>query len=126
MRKIAYEMARYFTVGATASFVDYAVYYFLVYDGLSALAANPLSYLVGNVVSFIGHHSITFRSKGSPTREYIRFCAVTFTGLLVSQAAIWVFIKFSDDLYAKAAAILVSGLFNYLMNRYWTFRKLPN
>jgi putative flippase GtrA len=120
------EMAVYVTVGATATFVDYGSYLLLT-RGFAwlPLVANPLSYLAGNAVSFGGHRFLTFRSRSEPLRQYARFLIVTAAGIGVSQATIALVLGLGiSDLISKAAAVLVSGSFNYLMNRYWTFRTI--
>jgi putative flippase GtrA len=125
MRLPFWELAKYVGVGAVATIVDYVSYILLTrLFGIPVLAANPLSYLLGNGVSFTGHHFITFRSREKPLPEYIRFAVVSAAGLGVSQlvimSALWLGFP---DLISKAASVLISGLFNYLSNRFWTFRK---
>jgi putative flippase GtrA len=125
MKKTFFQLVRYVAVGGAATAVDYGSYYFLT-RGLSVgvLAANPLAYLAGNVVSFLGHRFITFRSEGKPLGEYVRFLLVTAIGLAVSQTVFVVLVWLGvHDLISKAAAVIVSGCFNYLANRFWTFRR---
>jgi putative flippase GtrA len=123
MRIALRELLRYVTIGSVSTAVDYGFYLLLTrVVGLAALTANPLSYLFGNVVSFYGHHFITFRSRGKTFPEYVRFLGVSVSGLVLSQAVIAVALAAGlPDLLSKAAAVVVSGLFNYCMNRYWTF-----
>ncbi len=124
MRKDILQFAKYVTVGAAATGVDYGSYVLLTRLGsLGSLTANPLAYWVGNIVSFVGHRTVTFRSHGNPLAEYGRFICVTVIGLSVSQLVVWACLGLGIyDLFAKAAAVLVSGLFNYTVNRFWTFR----
>ncbi len=127
MLKTFWQMVRYGIVGATATAFDYAAYFFFTRAlGWSVGWANPVAYCIGNVVSFLGHRSITFRSSGAVTAEYGKFIVVTVLGLGLSQLVVVGLVALSvNDLIAKAASVLVSGLFNYLLNRFWTFRKLP-
>jgi putative flippase GtrA len=123
MKKTFFELVRYVSVGVAASIVDYGAYYALTrFVLLSATFANPLSYLCGNVVSFYGQRTITFRSHGHTGKQYLRFLVVNAAGLVVSQMTLVVFLHFGvNDLFAKAAGIITSGTFNYLSNRFWTF-----
>lgn len=127
MKKTFFQLIRYVTVGGAATAVDYGLYYFLTRGAFfDALAANPLAYLAGNVVSFLGHRFITFRSVSKPFAEYFRFLLVTTIGLAVSQAIMVFFVRLGvHDLISKAVAIVMSGCFNYLANRFWTFRAKP-
>jgi dolichol-phosphate mannosyltransferase len=124
MKKTFFQLVRYVGVGATATGADYGSYYLLTRAfGLGVYVSNPLAYLAGNVISFLGHRFITFRSAGKPFGEYVRFLCVTAVGLGISQLAIWVSLSLGfHDLVAKALAVIVSGCFNYLANRFWTFR----
>ena len=119
------ELARYVLVGGASTVADYGSYFFLTrYLAFPALFANPVAYLFGNVVSFFGHHFITFRSRAQPHTEYPQFLIVSVVGLGVSQGVLSAALALgAPDLVSKGAAVLISGLFNYLANRYWTFRK---
>jgi putative flippase GtrA len=90
---------------------------------LSALDANLLAYLAGHTISFSGNRRWTFHSTARPLGEYWRFWEVTAIGLALSQGvlALGLSIGFSD-VPSKAAAVLVSGLWNFTLHRFWTFR----
>ncbi len=125
MKKTIFELIRYFFVGLAATFVDYGAYIFLTRFLLfHVLYANPLAYAVGSVVSFVGQRTITFRSRERYVwHQYLRFIAVNLVGLGLSQLVIIIGLKIGvHDLIAKAATIVVAGAFNYLGNRFWTFR----
>jgi putative flippase GtrA len=125
MWTLAGELFRYGLVGASSSVVDFLSYVgFTRVAHLGALSANVLAYLVGHVISFIGNRKFTFRSKGHLGGEYMRFWAVNLAGLVVSQAALYIGLRYGmNDLYAKIIAIVGSGFLNYLLSRHWTFRK---
>jgi putative flippase GtrA len=124
MKKKFFEFVRYVLVGIVATVVDYGGYYILTrFLFFPATSANPVAYLVGNVVSFLGQRSVTFRSHGHPGRQYLRFLVVNVTGLIISQFTLVVLLRLGvDDLIAKAAGVITSGTFNYLANRFWTFK----
>jgi putative flippase GtrA len=123
MKKTFFELVRYVSVGIAATIVDYGAYYILTrYFFVAAVYANPFAYVVGNVVSFVGQRTVTFRSHGRPGSQYLRFLVVNATGLVISQFTLVVLLRFGvNDLVAKAAGVLTSGTFNYLSNRFWTF-----
>jgi putative flippase GtrA len=124
MKKTFFQLVRYVLVGGAATAFDYGVY-FLFTRGLflAVELANPLSYLAGSVFSFLGQRSITFRSNGNPWPQYFRFVIVNAIGLCVSQATLLIGLHFGlHDLVAKVVCVITSGSFNYLANRFWTFR----
>ena len=125
MKKTFFELVRYVLVGIMATVVDYGAYYILTrFLFFSAVFANPIAYLAGNVVSFLGQRTVTFRSHGRPGSQYLRFLVVNATGLVISQLTLVVLMRLGvDDLVAKAAGVITSGTFNYLSNRFWTFRR---
>ena len=124
MKKTFFELVRYVSVGVMATVVDYGAYYILTRSfSFAATVANPGAYLVGNVVSFLGQRTVTFRSHGHPGSQYLRFLVVNATGLVISQFTLVVLMRLGvNDLVAKAAGVITSGTFNYLANRFWTFR----
>lgn len=124
MKKTFFELVRYVLVGIAATVVDYGSYYALTrYFFLTAQTANPIAYLLGHIASFAGHRTISFRSSGRPGRQYLRFLLVNFVGLAISQLTLVVLLRFgAHDLIAKAAAVATSGFFNYLANKFWTFK----
>lgn len=73
----------------------------------------------------MGHRYITFHSTGQPAKEYLKFIVITAGGLVISQLTVVALYQMGiHDLVAKLAAVFTSGLFNFLLNRYWTFRKM--
>ena len=124
MKKTFFELVRYVLVGAAATVVDYGAYYVLTrYFFIAAVFANQVSYVFGNIVSFLGQRAITFRSHGHPGPQYLRFLVVNAVGLIVSQLTLVILLRLGvNDLLAKAAGVITSGSFNYLSNRFWTFK----
>jgi putative flippase GtrA len=124
MIKTFFQLVRYVLVGAAATVFDLGAYYiFTRFLFLAAEIANPLSYLTGNIISFLGQRTITFHSNGRPGPQYFRFLVVSAIGLGISQTTLLVGLHFGlHDLVAKVACVITSGGFNYLANRFWTFK----
>jgi len=127
MWKLAGELFRYGVIGVSSSAVDFLAYVvFTRVTGLHALTANVLAYLVGHLVSYFGNRMFTFRTSGKMGAEYFRFWVVNLIGLVMSQIILAAGLHVGiHDLYAKVAAIVLSGGFNFLANRYWTYRPQP-
>lgn len=124
MNKNLIQLVVYIIVGVTATAVDYSFFVVLTrVFNTAALWANPFAYIAGNIVSFLGHRKVTFRSSNRPLFEYARFVTVTVVGLSISQFVLAGLLEMGVyDLVAKVVAVLVSGTFNYTVNRFWTFR----
>ena len=123
--KMIGEMFRYAVIGASSSIVDFLAYVgFTRLIHIGPLVANVLAYLVGHLVSYFGNRHYTFRTTGKMGGEYFRFWVVNIIGLALSQAILAVGLHYNvPDLYAKVAAIVLSGYGNFMLNRYWTYRK---
>jgi putative flippase GtrA len=124
MPQTIFQFLRYVLVGGAATVADYGSYYLLTRaSGMDSLTANPLSYMAGNVISFLGHRNVTFRSRGRVSSQYLRFICVTVVGIAISQLAIWSLLRLgAHDLVSKAFSVAASGFFNYTANRFWTFK----
>ncbi len=124
------KITRYCMVGAVASLVDYGSYFLftrLLY--IAPHGANVVAYVCGNVVSFLGHRFFTFHTTDNPQifREYARFLVVTIIGLAISQAIVVFSLQAGiTDLIGKGFAVVVSGLFNFIVNSLWTFKPCAN
>ena len=126
MKRVLFEMLRYGLVGGASTVVDYLVYLTLTrLVGLLELDANIFAYLAGHVVSFFGNRLFTFRSTTAALgSQYWKYWFVSLVGLGISQLVLYLGLMMGwHDLWAKAAAVLLAGLWNYLMHRIWTYRQ---
>jgi len=90
--------------------------------GAPAQLANVSGFAVAVLVSFFGHHHLTFRSKESARRTFPRFVVVALSGLAASAALI----AGLDGLGAPTwlqltAAPAIIPVATYVANRFWVF-----
>lgn len=117
---------KYACVGATSAVIDLGLLYiFVEYGNLPILLAATLSFLCALGVSFFLHKFFTFKVyDGNAFRQYIKFFLTSSVGLglntlimytLVYRAGIWY-------IFAKIIAAGFVFVWNFSVNRYWTFR----
>ncbi len=128
----ARRFARYGTVGALGTATDVAVMLALVrYAGLVPVLANAAGFVIAVCQNFILNRRLTFpESRGAPASgQLTRFFIVSLAGLAINLP-VFLFVDSSLNPHlgahsykaAKAFAIGVVLVWNYLANRLWTFR----
>lgn len=115
----------FIAVGCAAAFVHWCVVVGLVdRRGWHPLAANVLGWLVAFVVSFAGHHRLTFRDRAAPLwASARRFFLVSACGFGVNEAVYACMLVWSGqryDLVLAGVLLIVAGL-TYLLSRHWAF-----
>jgi len=112
-------------VGCAAAAVHWCVVVSLVGRlGWHPLAANVLGWLVAFVVSFAGHHRLTFRDQAAPIATSVgRSFLVSAGGFGINEATYALLLAWSGQRYDLVLAVVllaVSGL-TYLLSRHWVF-----
>lgn len=97
--------------------------------GWQPLVANVAGWVVAFVVSFAGHHHLSFRGHGVPARVSAgRFLAISAAGFVVNEISYAVLLRTTSHRYEwLLAAVLVGvAVFTYWASRHWAFlRKSP-
>ena len=119
----------FIAVGCAAAAVHWSVVVALVSQfGARPLLANAFGWLVALLVSFSGHHRLTFRSHGSPlARSAARFLAVSAGGFAVNESAYALLLQASRLRYdiLLAGVLLAVAAATYLLSRHWVFLRSP-
>lgn len=114
-------------VGCAAAAVHWCVVVGLVaQQGWHPLVANVLGWLVAFIVSFAGHHQLTFRDRAAPLSTAAgRFFVVSAGGFGVNEAAYAVLLGWSGqryDLVLAGVLVAVAGI-TYWLSRHWVFHR---
>jgi len=119
----------FIAVGCAAAAVHWSVVVALVSQfGARPLLANVFGWLVALVVSFSGHHRLTFRGHGSRLgRSAARFLAVSAGGFAVNESAYALLLQASRLRYdiLLAGVLLAVAVATYLLSRHWVFLRSP-
>ena len=124
-RAQAHPLARFATVGAIATAIDFGVFSGLVLaGGLSIGLSNVISYATSLIANFNLNRRWTFRQQKDPktaARQGGRFLIANAGGLALSTAMVVGFATIVPDLWAKVASVPVVFVFNYACAKLWVY-----
>ncbi len=115
----------YGIIGVFSAALDFAVYSFLVsVCGINYLISNCISVLVGIITSFYLNRKYNFKVKDHVRRRFIMFLAVGLSGLVMSDLILYFCIDMMsmDRFVSKLLSIVLVVFFQFLVNRYLTFK----
>lgn len=115
----------YGIIGGFTSFLDFCVFTILsTYVGLDYLMANCISVLVGISTSFLLNRAYNFKVRDKAKLRFAIFLTVGVCGLLLSNLILWfcIYKLHIGELMAKLASIVLVVGFQFLLNKFVTFR----
>lgn len=122
------QQIRFLAAGAFNTGVGYALFstLFLLFGQrihylLIGLAAHALAV----VNAFVVYRTLVFRSTERWQMPFIRFNLSQLVGLAFGMASLYTLVEFFgwSPLFAQAVVTLLSVVLNYLLHRYFSFRK---
>ncbi len=119
----------YGIIGSFSSGLDFLVYTLLVQVcGFQYLLANFISVLAGISTSFILNRNYNFKVRDHVKRRFSIFLTVGFCGLIMSNVILYMCIDvfFMDKLISKLLSIVLVVFFQFLVNKYYTFKPSNN
>lgn len=119
------QFIKFSIVGSSNTLVDFVVYIFLT-RALSVyyMWAAVMAFVVAVTWSFYFNRRWTFRARGRGVRrQYTRFIMANGLSLMLNLSLFYLIVDVYGvyDLVAKAVAGSVVALFNFNLNRLWTF-----
>lgn len=120
----------YLIIGGASALSDLAILTFLVeFFKIFYLVAATISFVIVATAGFYLHKNYTFRHQGKGNKlRYLVFLLVAGSGLLWSLLFLYLFVSIFKLHYLFAAIIVkfIVLVWNFLMNRFVTFRKLKS
>ncbi len=116
----------YGLIGGFCAALDFGVYMFLChFEVLPYLWANLISTHVGIFTSFLLNRSYNFKVKDKTPQRFLSFYIVGLTGLGLSSIMLWLMVDKMqwNELVCKLITIVVVALFQYILNKYITFKQ---
>ena len=125
--------ARFLTVGALGTALDFSLLTALKLAGVTTLLANSFSFSAGVANNFTWNSRWTFadRRNGNWRAQFLQFLVVSLIGLALNNAIVLLLevplgAQIGDAAWGYAPAkIIATGVvvfWNYFANRNWTFR----
>ena len=131
--KILYEkfhhLVLYGIIGSFSSGLDFLIYTLLVQlVGLQYLVANCISVVAGISTSFYLNRNYNFKVKDHTKRRFSIFLTVGLCGLVMSNLILYLCIDNlgMDKLISKLLSIVLVVFFQFLVNKYLTFKPTNN
>ena len=122
------QLILYGIIGSFSAFLDFLVYTALISMGLFYIQANSISVLVGIGTSFLLNRHFNFKVKDAVLRRFVIFLIIGLAGLMLSNLILYACIDWLDldKLLSKLLSIVLVALFQYILNKYITFKPTAN
>jgi len=124
-----HHLVLYGIIGSFSSGLDFLIYTFLVQlVGLQYLVANCISVIAGISTSFYLNRNYNFKVKDHTKRRFSIFLTVGLCGLVMSNLILYLCIDNlgMDKLISKLLSIVLVVFFQFLVNKYMTFKPTNN
>ncbi|MFA7685578.1 MAG: glycosyltransferase [Candidatus Gracilibacteria bacterium] len=120
------QFIKYCIVGGLNTFIDIgALYLFVEYLKIAVIPSSVLSFIIAVANSFLMNKLWTFKDKSTNYRkQFIKFLIVSIIGLGLNTAFMFTFVSLLSMWYilSKIITSLIVLTWNFLVNRFWTFR----
>jgi len=130
MKKIFFQFSKFAIVGCTNTALDFIVYFSLTrlftFWHEQKILATTIAFVIANINSYILNKFWTFQNKEKKYHiQYSKFLIISLVGLVLTDT-IFSFAHYSwqqNDIIAKLLPIPAVLLWNFIANKFWTFRK---
>lgn len=120
----------YLLIGGSSALADLILLFvFVDFLHIFYLIAQILSFTVVSTAAFYLHKNYTFQHKGKQNKlRYLIFLIIAGSGLLWSLFFLFIFVSIFKLHYLVAAVIVkfIVLIWNFIMNKFVTFRKLKD
>lgn len=123
-RKTLKQFILFTAVGGVGTVGHYLTLITLVESGLlSAVPASVAGFTVGAIINYVLNYRFTFNSKKSHKEAMSKFFIVAIIGAIINTALMYIGVNILHTYYllAQIAATGIVLLWNFLINKYWTF-----
>ncbi|MFA6215546.1 MAG: GtrA family protein [Patescibacteria group bacterium] len=124
------QFIKFCIVGGTAALINFSILYSLTeWLNIWYVISNVCGGVVSGIFNFFSNKNWTFRNKEKGRQAYwqmIKFIIVISSGLVVHTLIVYSLTEFIaiDYRLSWVAATGIITLWNFVFNRFWTFRQL--
>lgn len=121
------ELVLYGIIGGGCAALDFGIYTMLCL-AVPALVANVISVHCGIICSFFLNRHFNFKVKDKAVMRFVSFYLVGLAGLAISEGLIYVFMNKIglDHIVSKLITVVVVAIFQFVLNKFLTFKKSYN
>lgn len=119
------ELVKYTFVGLIGAAIDFGgLILFVEVFRIPILAANAISFIMAVINNFVLNKHWTFRDRDKNyARQFIKYLIVSIVGLGLNTAFMKILISIQIwYVPAKILIIFIVAVWNYLANKFWTFK----
>lgn len=111
-------------VGLGNTLITFIVYFILVKLKVYYVTANVIGYIAGVINSFFWNSSWVFKKSSRSLNLLIKFVIVNLITLGITSLLLYIGVdRFNLSKYiAQIISTLIGILFNYTLNKLWTFK----
>lgn len=122
------QFVKFGIVGVSSTAIDWIVYFLLTRSfGVFYLDAKVISFTISVINSYIWNRRWTFRSQDpAKLRQFSKFLVVAGVGLGLNTLIMYIVVSklLLDDIIGLVAATAIVLIWNFLINKYWTFKEV--
>jgi putative flippase GtrA len=123
MKQVVSQFMLFSAVGAIGTAAHFAVLIVLVqFMASGPIAASMAGFGTGALVNYGLNYHITFGSKSPHSTALPKFLAVAIVGLILNTLIMYLFTSLLHYLLSQVIATIFVLGWNFLCNRFWTFR----
>lgn len=115
----------YGIIGSLSAGLDFVIFTALVSVlGCDYMISNCISVTTGIITSFILNRNYNFKIKDRSKQRFGVFLLVGLCGMILSNTILWICVRELgiEDVFAKLLSIVLVVFFQFLMNKYVTFK----
>lgn len=120
-------------VGVSNTLISYVVYVLFVLGGVHYLIASLMGFVISVLNAYYWNNKYVFKSQDGEKRIWWKVLIKTFisyagTGLLLSNVLliVWVEVLKLSEIIAPILTLFITIPLNFLLNKYWAFKKNKN
>ncbi|MDB5083204.1 MAG: hypothetical protein JWN30_90 [Bacilli bacterium] len=116
-------------VGGSGTVLNLLIFYLLhARLGMQEIVASLIAAVIAMTSNFLLNDSVTWRGdkRGTTASRYLRFVAVSSVGIGINLIVLYLLDRFAgiNATLANAIGIAIATIWNYALNKFWTFRKV--
>ena len=121
------QFVKFGVVGVSSTVIDWGIYLLLTrIFGIFYLMAKILSFSVAVLNSYIWNRRWTFRSNDpAKLKQFIKFLTISIVGLVLNSSIMYIAVSYIKlhDIYGLFLATAIVLGWNFLANKYYTFKE---
>ncbi len=128
MMKNLMQFIKFGIVGVSNTAIALAVYYFLLWIGAAYLLANTVSWIVSVFNAFYWNNRYVFKNDIPWFKALIKTYISYGASFVAASILLVIFVEWFgiSDKIAPLLTLIISIPMNFILNKYWTFKKNHN